>query len=70
MLLASRQPGNLRCPRFEQRDANGFIKSVDAIYLNGASFEVAGLDVQARYTFRPSIFAIIAKPAPVLPIRR
>ena len=38
------------------RDANGFIKSVDAIYLNGASYEVSGLDVQTHYTFKPHIF--------------
>jgi iron complex outermembrane receptor protein len=38
------------------RDANGIIKTVDAIYLNGASYEVAGLDVQAHYTFRPRLF--------------
>lgn len=39
------------------RDANGIIKSVDAIFLNGASYEVAGLDVQARYTFRPHLLS-------------
>ena len=38
------------------RDANGFIKAVDAIYLNGASFEVAGLDVQSHYAFKPHLF--------------
>ena len=38
------------------RDVNGFIKSVDAIFLNGASFEVAGLDVQANYTIKPRFF--------------
>jgi len=38
------------------RDANGIIKSVDAIYLNGASFEVAGLDVQAHYVAKTHLF--------------
>ncbi|MBW8785727.1 MAG: TonB-dependent receptor, partial [Novosphingobium sp.] len=38
------------------RDANGFIKRVDAISLNAASYQVAGLDVQAHYSFRPRIF--------------
>lgn len=39
------------------RDPNtGIIKSVDAIFLNGASYEVAGLDTQAHYTFRPKLF--------------
>jgi outer membrane receptor protein involved in Fe transport len=39
-----------------QRDANGFIKSVDSIYLNGASYLVSGIDVQAHYTFKPRVF--------------
>jgi iron complex outermembrane receptor protein len=39
-----------------KRDPNGIIKSVDAIFLNGASFEVAGIDVQSHYTFRSHIF--------------
>jgi len=38
------------------RDSTGIIKTVDAIYLNGASYEVAGLDVQAHYTFRTNVF--------------
>jgi outer membrane receptor protein involved in Fe transport len=39
------------------RDPNtGIIKSVDAIYLNGASYEVEGIDTQAHYTFRPHVF--------------
>lgn len=38
------------------RDANGIIKSVDAIFLNGASYEVSGLDVQAHYSLRPRLF--------------
>jgi outer membrane receptor protein involved in Fe transport len=39
------------------RDPNtGIIKSVDAIYLNGASYQVSGLDTQVHYTFRPRVF--------------
>ncbi|HEX8030334.1 MAG TPA: TonB-dependent receptor [Vicinamibacterales bacterium] len=39
------------------RDPNtGIIKTVDAIFLNGASYQVAGLDTQVHYTFRPHLF--------------
>jgi len=39
------------------RDPNtGIIKTVDSIFLNGASYEVAGLDTQANYSFRPHVF--------------
>jgi outer membrane receptor protein involved in Fe transport len=39
------------------RDPNtGIIKTVDSIYLNGASYEVAGLDTQAHYVLRPKLF--------------
>ena len=38
------------------RDANGFIKRVDSIALNAASYQVAGLDVQAHYLLHPEIF--------------
>lgn len=39
------------------RDPNtGIIKTVDAIFLNGAAYEVSGLDTQAHYVFRPRLF--------------
>jgi outer membrane receptor protein involved in Fe transport len=44
------------CSNVTRDPATGIIKSVDAIYLNGASYEVAGLDTQAHYTFRPHVF--------------
>ena len=48
-------------PRFCQnviRDPNtGIIKAVNAVDLNGASYQVAGLDVQANYSFRPHFFS-------------
>lgn len=39
------------------RNANGFITSVDSLQINAASYKVAGLDVQVHYTFKPSIFS-------------
>jgi outer membrane receptor protein involved in Fe transport len=44
------------CNNVTRDPATGIIKSVDAIYLNGASYEVAGLDTQVHYTFRPHVF--------------
>ncbi|HEY0959190.1 MAG TPA: TonB-dependent receptor [Novosphingobium sp.] len=44
------------CNNVTRDPATGIIKSVDAIFLNGASYEVAGLDTQVHYTFRPRIF--------------
>jgi outer membrane receptor protein involved in Fe transport len=38
------------------RDANGFITQVDQVSINAASYKVAGIDVQALYSFRPHIF--------------
>ncbi len=38
------------------RDANGFITQVDQVQINAASYEVAGIDVQALYGFRTHIF--------------
>ena len=38
------------------RDANGFITQVDQIYLNAASYKVAGVDVQALYDFHTRLF--------------
>jgi len=39
-----------------RRNAQGFIEQVDAFQLNAASYQVAGLDVQARYSFDPGFF--------------
>jgi len=44
------------CNNVTRDPATGIIKSVDAIFLNGASYEVAGIDTQVHYTFRPRIF--------------
>ena len=38
------------------RDTNGFIKRVDSLSLNAASYQVAGLDVQAHYSLHPHVF--------------
>lgn len=40
------------------RDANGFITQVDQPYFNAASYEVAGIDVQAHYNFPSRIFDV------------
>ncbi len=37
------------------RDANGFITQVDQVYINAASYKVAGIDVQAGYSFNSNI---------------
>ena len=44
------------CNNVTRDPATGIIKSVDAIFLNGASYQVAGLDTQVHYTFRPRVF--------------
>jgi outer membrane receptor protein involved in Fe transport len=37
------------------RNANGFITTVNSTYINAASYLVAGLDIQAHYTFKPHL---------------
>jgi len=37
------------------RDSNGFITQVDQVYINAASYLVAGIDVQAAYSFDTNI---------------
>lgn len=44
------------CNNVIRDPATGIIKAVNAIFLNGASYQVAGLDTQAHYTFRPHVF--------------
>lgn len=44
------------CGNVTRDPTTGIIKTVDAIFLNGASYKVSGIDTQARYTFRPRIF--------------
>ncbi|WP_353229413.1 TonB-dependent receptor [Novosphingobium sp.] len=39
------------------RDANGFIKQVDSLNINAASYQVAGIDLQARYALNTHVFA-------------
>ncbi|WP_340314388.1 TonB-dependent receptor plug domain-containing protein [Rhizorhabdus argentea] len=38
------------------RNANGFITQVDQLYINAASYKVAGIDVQAGYNFKTRFF--------------
>ena len=48
--------GNPEFCGFVHRNANGFITQVDQIFVNAASYEVAGLDVQALYGFNTHFF--------------
>lgn len=44
------------CSNVTRDPATGIIKSVDAIFLNGASYKVAGIDTQMHYMFKPQVF--------------
>lgn len=44
------------CANVTRDPSTGIIKTVDSIFLNGASYEVAGIDTQANYSFRPHLF--------------
>ena len=48
--------GNPQFCNYVTRDANGFITQVDSLSINAASYQVAGIDMQARYSFRPHLF--------------
>jgi len=48
--------GNPDFCKLVHRDTNGFITEVDQVYINAASFEVAGVDVQAGYHFGTHFF--------------
>ena len=38
------------------RDSNGFIKQVDSLSINAASYQVSGIDLQARYALSMHVF--------------
>jgi iron complex outermembrane receptor protein len=44
------------CSNVTRDPSTGIIRSVDAIFLNGASYEVEGIDTQAHYSFKPRVF--------------
>ncbi len=50
------QTGNPDFCGLVRRDSNGFITQVDQVNVNAASYQVAGLDIQALYGFKTHFF--------------